>query len=301
MTDYDALIVGGGPGGLSAGLWLARYRRRVRILDSGKPRNEPTWAVHGYPGITDPPPHELRRVLLEQATAAGAEWEGCEVVDVSGEKDHFTIRQQGGTSYTARRIILAYGRRDVIPDIEGLEPLYGKSVFHCPDCDGPPMLDVRVGVYGWNRNAAILALYLLTWAREVTLLTNANEPKLETNAYAALAKYGIEIKSGKIARLCAHDDRLAAVEFTDGDALPLDGFFFQLGSEPAADLADELGCERDEDRNLQVDGSHETSVTGVFGAGDLLGGPYLAITAAAKGVRTALAVHRSLLPADHDI
>lgn len=301
MTDYDALVIGGGPGGLSAGLWLARYQRRVRILDSGKPRNDVTWAVHGYPGITDPPPQELRRVLIEQATAAGAEWEGCDVVAVSGAKDNFIIEKEDGEQYTARRVILAYGRVDVIPEIEGLQPLYGKSVFHCPDCDGPAMLDARVGVYGWNRGAALLALYLLTWARSVKLLTDGHEAELEPNALVALEKYDIEICTDKIARLCGDAERLAAVEFTNGDALPLDGFFFHLGSEPAADLGDQFGCERDADRNLEVDKTNETSVAGVYGAGDLVGGPYLAITAAAKGVATALCVHKSLLPADQDI
>lgn len=298
MQQYDALIVGGGLAGLSAGLWLARYRRHVRILDSGRPRNDPTWAVHGYPGISDPPPHELRRVLIEQAQNAGAEWEGCDVVAVSGSKGKFEVAMQNGTRYGARRVILAYGRKDVIPQIEGLEPLYGISVFHCPDCDGPSMVEGRLAVLGWNRQAAMLALYLLTWASRVTLLTNGREPALEPNAFRVLKKYDVDIVQNRIARLCADHGRLAAVEFTDGDALPLDGFFFHIGSHPASDLADRLGCERDDEDNLEVDNSHETSVPGIYAAGDLIGPPYLAVSAAAKGVKTALAVHKSLLPSD---
>lgn len=301
MQQFDALIIGGGPAGLAAGLWLARYRRRVRILDAGRPRNEPTWAVHGYPGLTDPPPHELRRVLIEQADAAGAEWQAAEAQTIEGTKDAFAVRLRDRGDLHARRIVLAYGRRDIIPEIEGLEQLLGKSVFHCPDCDGPSMVDGKLGVIGWDRKAAVLALYLLTWGQKVTLLTDGREPALSANARRVLAKYGIDICGVKIARLCEKDDRLTAVELTDGDAVPLDGAFFHLGSHPASDLADQLGCERDTDGNLLVDNGHQTTIPGVFSAGDLIGPPFLAVSAAAEGVKTAIALHKSLLPPDQEI
>lgn len=301
MKSYDAIIVGGGISGLSAGLWLARYQRSVRILDSGKPRNDPTWAVHGYPGISDPPPHELRRVLLEQAKAAGAEWEGCQVTNIEGSKNEFVVTLERGVQYGARRVVLSYGRIDVIPPIEGAEKLYGKSVFHCPDCDGPSMIGSRLSVYGKDRSAAILALYLLTWGESVTLLTDGQDLELDEAGRAVLGRYDVAIQSKKIARLCDKDHRLAAVEFADGDALPMDGLFFHLGSPPASDLAAKLGCKRDREHNLEIENSTETTVAGVYAAGDLAGPPYLAISAAAKGVKTAMTVHRSLLPSDQEL
>ena len=301
MAEYDALIIGGGISGLSAGLWLARYRRRVRVLDSGRPRNDPTWAVHGYPGIPDPAPHELRRILIEQAKTAGAEWQGCDVTDIAGEKNNFTVTLADGSSLSTRRIILAYGRKDDLPAIEGLEKLYGKSVFHCPDCDGPSVIDKRVGVIGTDRGTAIHALYLLTWAKSVVMLSNAHPLEITSEARAVLKKYDVAINEYPIANLCEKDDRLAAVEFEDGDALPLDYVFFHIGSHQSSDLADQLGCKRDADDNLEVDNAHQTSVPGIFAAGDLIGPPYLAISAAAKGVKTALAVHKSLLPPDLEI
>lgn len=301
MPSHDVLVIGGGPAGLSAGLWLARHRRRVRVLDSGRPRNDATWAVHGFPGLTDPPPHELRRVLIDQAGAAGAEWQGCDVVAIGGEKDAFVVRLQDDQSLDARRIVLAYGRRDIMPQIDGLESLYGVSVFHCPDCDGPSMVGCRLGVLGRSRQAAMLALYLLTWAKSVTLLTDGHDPAFGPDADGVLAKYGIDVVRTAIARLSSADDRLAAVEFKNGDALSLDGFFFHLGSHPASDLADQLGCRRDKEGNLTIDNAHETTVPGVYAAGDLIGPPYLAVSAAAEGVKTALAVHKSLLPPDYEL
>ena len=146
----DAVIVGGGVAGLSAALWLARYRRSVRVFDGGEPRNEPAWAVHGYPGLVDPSPTELRRRLYEQATGAGAELGTREVRRVSGTRDDFSVELDDGTVVAARRVVLAYGLVDHLPDIPDIEAFYGTSVFHCPDCDGPGVEDHRIGVVGWD-------------------------------------------------------------------------------------------------------------------------------------------------------
>jgi len=240
-------------------------------------------------------------VLLEQALTAGATWQACEVSTVRGEKNDFKVFLQGGEALRARRIVLAYGRRDTLPQIEGLDALYGKSVFHCPDCDGPSMLGARIAVIGWDRKAALLALYLLTWGQKVSLLTHGRELEIGGDARAVLDRYDVAVETSEIARLCVDADRLTAVEFSNGDALPVDKAFFHLGSHPASDLADQLGCERDRDGNLVVDHAQETSVPGVFSAGDLIGPPYLAISAAAEGVKTAIALHKSLLPPDQEI
>lgn len=300
-TDYEAIVIGGGPAGLSAGLWLARYRRRVVILDSGKPRNDPTWAVHGYPGIVDPPPHELRRVLIDQAKEAGAEWRYADVDRVTGEKNNFTIHCEEGETLTARRIILAYGRRDNLPDVEGLLELYGTSVFHCPDCDGPSLDGQHAIVYGWTRGTAIHAMYLLTWAKSVVMLTDGHEPDLEPHAFAALSKYDIPVVQTPVRSMLSENGCMKGVELEDGTTIPATYFFFNLGSPPATDIGYQLGCDRDREKNLVVDRSQETTVKGVFAAGDIAGPPYLAVTAAAQGVTAAITVHRSLLPPDMEV
>lgn len=301
MADFDALVVGGGIAGLSAGLWLARHRRHVRVFDTGEPRNNPTRAVHGYPGITDPAPHELRRVLLEQARDAGAGWEGNDVVEITGRKDDFTVRLKNGDTHRARRIVLAYGVQDRLPAIDGIEELYGRSVFHCPDCDAPSLVGSRIAVVGQRRGAAIHALYLLTWAASVVFLTNGEQTQFGEEARVVLGKYKIPIMTKRIKRLAQASHCLVAIEFEDGDAIPADSLFFQTATHDASDIAAKLGCERDDDDSLTIDNATQTSVPGVFAAGDLAGPPFLAISAAAKGVKTALAVHKSLLPPDQEI
>jgi thioredoxin reductase len=296
---FDVLVIGGGPAGLSAALWLARYRRRVRVLDSGQPRNAPAWGVHGYPGLVDPSPSELRDRIHDQAINAGAEHEVAEAIGVAGERDRFEVRLGDDRTLRARRIVLAYGLRDYIPAILGVHELYGVSVFHCPDCDGPMLQGGQsVGVIGADRHAARLALYLVHWTPHVTLLANGEEVGLDGAAKQVVGANGINVVEARIVKAVAEDGRLNHVELETAPPLPLDVLFFHLGSEPRCDIAEQLGCERDDEGYLRVDRGQETPVAGVHAVGDITGHPHLAITAAAEGVHAALAIHRSLLPAD---
>jgi thioredoxin reductase len=294
--QYDVIIVGGGPAGLSAALWLGRYRRNALVLDIGAPRNEPAWAVHGYPGLPDPSPLELRRRLLHQARGAGAEAREGDVVSAEGVKDDFTVRLSDGQEVRARRVVLAYGLRDYIPEIDGIDELYGTSVFHCPDCDGPAMADTRIGVLGWNKYGANQALYLLNWTDRVVLLTNGAPADFSDDQRSRLEKNGIEIVPHNITRVVGHGGNLTQAEFENAPPVRLDALFFHLGSEPRCRIAEQLGCALDDDGYVEVDRGQETSCAGVHAAGDITGHPHLASIASAEGVRAALAIHRSLLP-----
>lgn len=297
-SGVDVAVVGGGPAGLAAASWLARCGRRVRVLDTGAPRNAPTWAVHGYPGLPDLPPHELRKRLRDQAMGAGAECLGGEAVEVSGERDDFRVRTAEGEVVRARRLLLAYGRRDALPDIPHAAELYGSSLFHCPDCDGPSMAGEVVGVIGGDRAAAALALFLSFWADSVLLLPHGPGGELEDEATERLSRYGIAIHPGRITGVQVRGGRLAGVELEGGGEVEVGSLFFHSDPAPACEVASALGCACDADGHLEVDRGGETSVRGVFAAGDIVGHPYLAITATAEGVRAALAIHRSLLPDD---
>lgn len=299
--QFDAAIVGGGPAGLSAALWLGRYLRSVVVYDAGGARNEPAWAVHGYPGVQDPLPSELRRRLYQQAQGEGAEIRTGEVTRIEGGRDRFTLHPVEGSAVRARRVVLAYGLRDYLPEIEGVEPLYGTSVFHCADCDGPSVKGQRIGVLGWNRHGANQALYLRHFSEDVTLLTGGEPTDLGRDARDALARSGITIRDTRIERVSGHGGNLTQAEFDDGDTLRLDALFFHLGSEPRCELAEQLGCELDDDGYIVVDRGQETSCAGVHAAGDITGHPHLASIAAAEGVRAALTIHRSLLPDERHV
>ncbi len=292
---YDAAVVGGGPAGLSCALWLGRYRRTVRVFDTGEPRNRPAWGVHGFPGIDDPPPLELRNRIREQATAAGAEHSVGEIVRIGGEKDAWEIEQADGSIVGARRVVLAYGLRDFVPDVPGIRTYYGHSVYHCPDCDGPSVQGLDIGVIGRDRHAVALALYLLTWAKSVTILANGEPVDFTADAAAMLKEQSIDMRGAKITSLRGEAGLLHEAVLGD-EALPLGAIFFHLGSEQRCNFAADLGCDMDEDGYIVVSNGQQTSVPGLYAAGDIAGQPHLAIVAAGDGVRAAMAMHRSLTP-----
>jgi thioredoxin reductase len=294
--NWDTIVVGGGPAGLACALWLARYRRNVCIYDTGEPRNRPAWAVHGFPGLPDPPPLELRARMRQQATDAGAIYRVSAVTDISGDKDEFRVTVEDGSVVVARRVVLAYGLRDFLPAVDGIEAFYGHSVYHCPDCDGPSVTGQHVGVIGHDRHAAALALYLLTWAGTVTILPNGVALDLAPAALDTLERHGIEIVATRISELNGTDGRLREVALEGTAARAMDAIFFHLGSEPRCEFATELRCRTDEDGYIDVDAGQQTSTPGIYATGDIAGHPHLAVTAAAEGVRAALAIHRSLTP-----
>ena len=300
MTDedrWDAIVVGGGPAGLSAALWLARYRRRTLVLDDDRPRNEAAWAVHGFPGVPDPTPEELRSSFRDQAETAGAVIRKCRVEEVSGSKGDFSVAAGPGDRPKARRVVLAYGRRDRVPTLPGLRDYYGTSVFHCPDCDGPSIAGCDVAVLGHDRPAAALALYLLTWASRATLVTNGMDPDLTPEALTALEDEGVAIRAEAVEGLSGEAAQLRAVRLAGSPSLEVQALFFHWGTDPSSTLAQRGGCVCDAGGDIEVDRrTMETSVPGIHAAGDIVGHPHLAITAAAQGVRAALAIHRSLLP-----
>lgn len=299
--EFDAVVVGGGIAGLSAAFWLARYRRRVRVYDAGGGRNRMSVAIHGYPGVEDPTPQEMRRRIRVQAAGAGAELREGRVADIKGSRDAFRVVVESGDIVRARRIVLAYGLSDIIPDIPGIEEAYGVTVHHCPDCDGPSAYEEPVGVIGWSPAAAELALYLLTWASRVVLLRHGHDDRLSREDRETLLRHGVATHDPRITRIDQVEGRVRAVYLADGECLALRRLFVRIGSPPASDLARRLGCEIAPDGRIVVDEGQETTVPGVYAAGDIAGHPHLAIAAAADGVRAALSLHRSLLPSDLEL
>ncbi|HEY0025325.1 MAG TPA: NAD(P)/FAD-dependent oxidoreductase [Longimicrobium sp.] len=295
---YDVIVVGGGPAGLAAGLWLARYRRKVRIFDAEDPRNAETWAVHGYLGIKDPPPAELRKVARQQAIDAGAEYEPIVVTEITGKQDDFTVTVEDGRTFGARRILIATGLRDIVPEISGFEDFYGTSIWHCPDCDGPGISDRKVGVIGWGRSIAAYCMYMLTWTENLTILTHGHPPDMEEPAKAALERWNIPVREAVIERLEGEGGQIQRVVYHGGETEEFDALFFHIASGPGSSFPADLGCEADLDGILEVDKEHQTTVPGVYAAGDIIPGSRLALRAAAEGARAAVGIHKSLIPDD---
>lgn len=295
---YDCAIIGGGPAGLTCAIFMARYRRRTLLVDSGKPRNYASQGVHGFLGHHGILPAELNRKGREEAAAAGAEI--CEAIATKIEKlgDVFEVTTNVAT-IRARRVVLAYGVRDILPDIPGIEEYYGKSIHHCPDCDGYEVSDRRVGVIGWGKRVVGFTLKMLRWTCDLTIFTHGNEREFEPEQTSKLLAENITIMEEKIVKLIGTDGVLRAIELENGKRIELDALFFTIGVERSCTLGDDIGCETYNKVNFKVDEYKQTTVEGVYAIGDLVPGSQLAITSAADGAIAAIAINKSLMPPGH--
>ena len=300
--NYDAIVIGGGPAGLAAALWLARYRFRTRLFDAGDPRNAPTVGVHGYLGLRDVPPMELRRIGRAQAREAGAEVDENAVVEsVEGEIDGFVVRLADGRGFGARRLLFTTGLRDIIPEIPGLMDFYGTSIWHCPDCDGPEVGGKRVGVIGWGRAIVAYCMQMLTWTDDLVILTHGHPADLPAKSQAAVERFGIPVRTEVIAKLEGKDGQVESATFLDGSSERFDSIFFHVATGPGCSIPAALGCLADEEGILEVDNDFNTNVAGVFAAGDVTPGSKSALRAASEGARAAIGIYRSLLPEERKV
>lgn len=307
---YDCIVIGAGPAGLSAALFLARYRRRVLTFHHNSPRNMYSHGVHGFLGHHGIMPAELLARGRDEVTQhGGLIVEACvtRVEKIGDEHFRVTAGDEGAAepqAFEARRLILATGLRDLTPDCPGFRDFYGVSVFHCPDCDGFEVTGKRVVVLGRGEKTVGFTLGLMTWTDKLTLVTNGDAGDMTDEHREKLARFEISIKNQSIARLEGETETnmLRRVCFDDGETMECDALFFNLGVEPASDLHQMLGCKLDEECGLVwVDDGQQTSVRGVYAAGDLTPRSQLAVVAAAEGAMAAIHLHKSLIPDEQKI
>jgi thioredoxin reductase len=297
-TDtYDVVVVGGGAAGLSAALVLGRARRRVGVVDAGTPRNAPAANMHGFLSRDGMPPADLLAAARAELRGYGVELVGDRVVEAAAG---FTLRLSSGARLDARRLLLATGAVDELPDIPGARERWGRGFLHCPYCHGWEVRDQALGVLGTGAGSADYAQLLRQWSDDVTVFTHTHP--LGADERAALEARGIGVVEGHIARLSVVDDRLDAVVLTDGRAIPRAAVFIRPALHAHADgLAEALGCRVDEAGLLEVDAAGRTSVPGVWAAGNATNPRAQVITAAGEGSAAAISINADLVEDDvHD-
>lgn len=294
---YDAIIVGGGPAGLTCAIFLARYRRSVLVLNDGRPRNYATHGIHGFLGQHGIEPGELLARGRAEAEESGAELCDGRAVKIEQVGDVFEVTTETRGTLRARRIALAYGVRDTLPDIPEIESYYGRTVHHCPDCDGYESREQRIGVIGWGKKVVGLALKLLQWSDDIVVFTHGHAREWDEEEHSKLLAERVDVKDEKVVALVGRDGQVEAAVLATGERVAVQRLFFNIKVERSCTLAEDLGCKVSEEKpDVIVDEHRRTSVEGVWAIGDLVEGAQLAITAAADGAIAAIAINKSLLP-----
>lgn len=289
-SEYDVIIVGGGPAGLSAATILGRARRRVVIFDDGKYRNEASRGIHGFLSRDGIHPAELRRIAREQLARYEVEYLCAHVNTARAIPRGFVVTLDDGSEIHSRALLLATGVVDHLPDLEGVERFYGCGVFHCPYCDGWEVRDRPLVAYG--PKAAGLAASLKTWSGDVVFCPDGR-PRLLRDEAARLERLGIRTITQKVARL-EGGETLEQVVFTDGSSIPCRGFFCQTAPAQRCDLAASLGCNFTSKGSVRTGKLEGTNVPGLFVAGDASKDVQLAVVAAAEGAKAAIAINTAL-------
>jgi thioredoxin reductase len=301
----DVVIVGGGPAGLNAALLLGRARRRVLVCDAGAPRNAPVAHMHGFLSRDGLPPADLRRIAREQLGAYGSvelREVQVEAAETASDGEGFVVTLADGASERARRLLLASGVVDQLPAIDGLAGLWGRGAFNCPYCDGWEVRDQPLAVLGTDQRTLQLALHLTRWSDDVVWCSNGPPPAtLDDAGRVLLAARGIQLRQEPIVRLEGADGQLARIVFTAGPPMERRAAFLHPPTRQRSDLPGQLGCMLLEDGSVSVGELGQTSVAGVFAAGDMARRPTMpvpgaqVVIAAAEGAIAAIAIDQDLV------
>lgn len=291
---HDAIIIGGSFAGLSAAMYLARGRHDVVVLDTGTPRNRFSPQSHGFFTHDGSTPAAMLATAREQLKPyTTVRFVDGEAVGATGARDGFSVTLASGETVEGRRLIIASGVRDILPQIEGLSERWGTSVLHCPYCHGYEYADRRLGVLYAGPGSLHHARLIANWG-STTVFTNG----VEIEESGTLAAQGIAVESAPITALCGSDGGLSHVELAAGRAVPLDALYVAPFIEPRGQLASALGCSLRETPVgliLQIDERMVTSVPGVYAAGDIAAFPSMLARAVADGSLAGATVSQSLI------
>lgn len=297
MSTYDVVIVGGGAAGLSAALVLSRARRKVLVVDAGAPRNAPAQHLHGFLSRDGAPPRELLAIGREEVEGYGGDvLDGVVTELVPDGASGFWVLLADKRRVSARRVLVTTGLRDELPDIPGLADRWARDVLHCPYCHGYEVRDQRLGVLGGSADSVRYVQLIRQWAKDVVLFIPAGI--LTVQHRAELLARAIGVVEGVVQHVAVQDDHLSGVEMDDGRVVPRDALFVPPQFMPNNGLLAGLGCELDDDGWAVRDGNGQTSVPGVYIAGNVANPRAQLITAAGEGSTSAAAINADLVEED---
>jgi thioredoxin reductase len=298
--NYDVVVVGGGAAGLSGAVALARSRRSVLVVDAGDPRNAPVGHVHNFLTRDGTPPAEIYASGRGEVTRYGGQVETGRGTTLSRDGDRFRV-QIGPRTVTARRLLIATGLRDELPDVPGLAARWGIDVLHCPYCHGWEVRDQRIGILATGPTAVHQALLFGQLSPHVTLLQHTG-PVPDDQQRKLLTARGITVTEGPVEEIEADASVLTGVRLADGRHVPLDTVIVAPFMRARAELLEPLGLKPAEVRigeyavgtYIESDPAGATVVPGVWVAGNLANIQAQVITSAAAGLTAGAAINLDL-------
>ncbi len=294
---YDVIIIGGSYSGLAAAMALGRALRRVLVIDSHDPCNKQTPYSHNFLTHDGHPPHEIRMQALHEV----AQYTTVELIDavattVQRTTSGYAVSTDSGHTYTAGRLVLATGIRDLMPPIPGIAESWGISVLHCPYCHGYEVRGHETGILANGDSGYEFAMLISNWTTRLTLYTNGPST-LTTEQAARLQAHHIQVCEATIERLVHEAGYISGIVTTDGATLPATALYARLPFEQHSDIAQQLGCALTPEGYIQTDAAQQTTVPGVYACGDNASRIRTVASAVAAGTTTGIMLNKDLITA----
>lgn len=300
---FDVIIVGGSTAGLTAALILGRFRRRVLVLDTGKPANRFSHASHNFFTRDGVPASELLAIAREQLTPyTSVEYRAVGATGIAQEGEHFTVSLADGTQAQSRKVLLATGLKDSLESLEGAAEFWGHGIYHCPYCDGWEQRDKAIAIIADNTPSPrwpLLAKVLRQLSADVTLCTNGyGDVALTAQDRDSLARYQIKVIDTPVRAVIGEAGVLQALQLEDGQQVPCESVFTHPENTQHSTLAATLGCELTEQGFVSIDAQGQTSITGVYAAGDMTTPMRQLVQASYQGATAAASINMALIMED---
>ncbi|MBW4850629.1 NAD(P)/FAD-dependent oxidoreductase [Bacillus safensis] len=290
----DCAIIGGGPAGLNAALVVGRGRKQVIVFDDELPRNRVTQESHGFITNDGMTPFEIRQAgEADLQKYPNIQIKRSRINDIQKREEFFTLLTHEGDIFEAKKIILATGLQDILPEIEGIHDVYGKTLFSCPFCDGWELKDKALALIAENQRALHMAKLISNWTKDLIVFTNGHG--LAEEDKSLLTEHSIQVIDVPIVSIDHDNGELRSLQLANGETVKREGGFVASEFKQSAPFAEKLGCQMTKNAGIETDILGRTTVSGVFACGDNLGGPAQLVLAAAAGSQAGMGVIHELV------
>ena len=294
MIVFDVIIIGGGPAGLNAAVVLGRCRRRVLLFDHGKQRNRFSDGMRNYLTRDNISPINFLKISRNEIKKYGVIFKSAEIVHAEKlQTGYFFVKDKNGIGYYSTKLLIATGLQDNVPPLQGFSSFYGKSIFHCPYCDGWEVKDKNLGVYARNKNGFELAISLQTWSKKITLYLDGKD-YLKPLEKEKLKEKNIDIVRDKIMKLEGEKGKLQNIVFRDNKKRKCNALFFVNGYDQQCSIAESLGCRMTKKKAIITNRLQQANISGLYVAGDVSRDMHFVVVAAAEGAKAGVSINKEL-------